>query len=300
MEGASRSRPDVSTTLRYARHDKHRHPAFTLIELLVVISIVALLMAILFPVLQGARKRGQTVTCQGTLRQWGLYYSMYTAENNYRMPPLHPGKLFVPLALPQELRRNRIEGDPLNSQLTELHAYKDLILCPAARKRPADPGFLTHGSIDTGWVMDKNPMLLSSYGQNGWAARPITNRDAGARPTEDATGPYWVSCLVRGAAVVPVYLDCTTPYGRPSGRDRPPEYPEGTYDPLWGIMVYVMDRHQGGINSLFMDWSVRKVGLKELWTLKWGPDYNTAGQWTKAGGVRPEDWPPWMRRYRDY
>ena len=51
---------------------------------------------------------------------------------------------------------------------------------------------------------------------------------------------------------------------------------------------------------LFMDWSVRKVGLKELWTLKWNRNFDTAGPWTKAGGVKPEDWPEWMRRFKDY
>jgi hypothetical protein len=51
---------------------------------------------------------------------------------------------------------------------------------------------------------------------------------------------------------------------------------------------------------LFMDWSVRKVGLKELWTLKWHRSYDTAGPWTKAGGVKPEDWPQWMRIFKDY
>jgi len=61
-----------------------------------------------------------------------------------------------------------------------------------------------------------------------------------------------------------------------------------------------INRHDGGINSLLMDWSVRKVGLKELWTLKWHPEYNTQGPWTKAGGVKPEDWPAWMRRFKDY
>ena len=49
-----------------------------------------------------------------------------------------------------------------------------------------------------------------------------------------------------------------------------------------------------------MDWSVRKVGVKELWTLKWDKDFDTAGPWTKAGGVKPEDWPQWMRRFKDY
>jgi len=60
---------------------------FTLIELLVVISIVALLMAILLPTLQQVRKQAHAAGCQSNLRQWGLYYSMYTAESDGRMPP---------------------------------------------------------------------------------------------------------------------------------------------------------------------------------------------------------------------
>jgi len=59
-------------------------------------------------------------------------------------------------------------------------------------------------------------------------------------------------------------------------------------------------RDDGGINFVFLDWSVRKVGLKELWTLKWDREFDTAGPWTKAGGVRPGDWPEWMRRFKDY
>ena len=54
------------------------------------------------------------------------------------------------------------------------------------------------------------------------------------------------------------------------------------------------------LNGLFMDWSVRKIGLKELWTLKWHPQFNTANEWTKAGGAQPEDCPEWMRKFKDY
>ena len=60
-----------------------------------------------------------------------------------------------------------------------------------------------------------------------------------------------------------------------------------------------IDRHSGGINSLFMDWSVRRVGLKELWGLKWHRRYDTAGPWTEAGGVTPRDWPSWMRKFKN-
>jgi prepilin-type processing-associated H-X9-DG protein len=62
----------------------------------------------------------------------------------------------------------------------------------------------------------------------------------------------------------------------------------------------VMDRHDGGINVLFLDGAARKAGLKELFTFNWTRNDNTAYKWTRAGGVKPEDWPPWMRRFRDY
>ena len=51
---------------------------------------------------------------------------------------------------------------------------------------------------------------------------------------------------------------------------------------------------------LVMDFSARKVGLKELWTLKWHRQYDTWGPWTRAGGVRPEHWPEWMRNFKEY
>lgn len=61
-----------------------------------------------------------------------------------------------------------------------------------------------------------------------------------------------------------------------------------------------INRHGGGIYSSFLDSSVRKVGLKELWTLRWHKEFNTAGEWTAAGGVEPGDWPKWMRGFKDY
>jgi prepilin-type processing-associated H-X9-DG protein len=66
------------------------------------------------------------------------------------------------------------------------------------------------------------------------------------------------------------------------------------------MWLFAMDRHQGGINSLFMDWSVRKAGVKELWTLKWAPQFDTASPWTKAGGVQADQWPRWMQKFKDY
>ena len=90
--------------------------------------------------------------------------------------------------------------------------------------------------------------------------------------------------------------------------DEPPEYEDHfNFDGFAGgallgdnITYFTINRHSGGINSLFLDFSVRKVGLKELWTLKWHDKFDTAGPWTRAGGVLPEDWPRWMRKFKDY
>jgi len=54
------------------------------------------------------------------------------------------------------------------------------------------------------------------------------------------------------------------------------------------------------VGMLFADWSARRVGIKELWTLKWHRGFITTGAWTKAGGVKPGDWPVWMRRFKEY
>jgi len=93
-------------------------------------------------------------------------------------------------------------------------------------------------------------------------------------------------------ANIPTLLDSTRYWVHAPIRPPKSEFEERLSD--------CINRHNGHINVLFMDWSVRKVGLKELWTLKWHSKWDTAGPWTKAGGVLPEDWPEWMRRFKDY
>ncbi|MFZ2149420.1 MAG: hypothetical protein WAV28_19585, partial [Sedimentisphaerales bacterium] len=100
-----------------------------------------------------------------------------------------------------------------------------------------------------------------------------------------------------------VFFDCIhAGAGLDTSYDPPPQY-DDMYtpdEPEWPACNVCINRHNEGTNILFLDWSVRKVGLKGLWTLKWHREFDTAGPWTKAGGVIAEDWPQWMRRFKEY
>jgi len=58
---------------------------FTLIELLVVIAVIALLIAILIPVLNLARERAQRTVCLSNLRQLTLAWVLYADDNDSKL-----------------------------------------------------------------------------------------------------------------------------------------------------------------------------------------------------------------------
>lgn len=60
--------------------------AFTLLELLVVVSVMTVLMAILSPSLKSARERAKEVVCATRLKQWGVAFTCYAAENRAMWP----------------------------------------------------------------------------------------------------------------------------------------------------------------------------------------------------------------------
>jgi len=271
---------------------------FTLIELLVVIAIIALLMAILMPALNRAKKQARSAACQMNLHQWSSIWAMYCQDNDGYFCMEAEGSSDWP-------RGNWIR--PLRSLY---RTRAGILICPMAKKRLSEgANFVSHGGPFKTYIMGtggfENRREEGSYGANNWTFNSRPGQTViQQRPVEW----NWKTTDVKGGNRIPIFADTMWRGGGPfyqnnspqSIRIAPPEYDGQWVAANHEMKHFSINRHNGSNNHLFMDWSVRKVDIKELWTLKWHRQYNVNGFWTMAGGVQPSDWPHWMRNFKEY
>src|SRR3954447_14996611 len=72
-----------------ASSEKRRARGFTLVELLVVIGIIAVLIGILLPALNKARKAARTTACLSNVRQLVLGEIQYVTDNKGSTSPYY-------------------------------------------------------------------------------------------------------------------------------------------------------------------------------------------------------------------
>lgn len=265
--------------------------AFTLIELLVVIAIIALLMSILMPALRRVKKQAETVHCLASTKQWGLIFSLYCDEYDGKFPSGVGSQGFWWI-------RNLQHKD-------QSYKKNPLWFCPSAKKPIIDEygNSIDSFNIFNAWGIYKDNANLNpdgiagSYGLNGYVlSTPPGGNFEGGRQTAN----NWRTPRVAGAALIPLFMEALRFDFWPLESDPPAQYEFERWQGTNHMARCAINRHDGSLNVLFCDFSARKVGLKELWTLKWHRAYNTAGIYTKAGGMNPADWPDWIRKFPDY
>ncbi len=246
-------------------HTKGGHPdksrlfltGFTLIELLVVIAIIALLIAILMPALQRAKKQARGAVCQSNLHQWASSAMMYATE--------HEGKVWT-------------ISEGLGEWMEVLHPYYadvDKIRCCPAATRPCQDtdGTEARGSVDTMWGRKgeqtewggRQRGYWGSYGHNRWVQQRLSPADT----------RHWERFSVKGAHNVPLFADSAFTHALPLHTNPIPPKPLRFFSDIpvdasgCQIWRFCIDRHSGAINGCFLDGSVRKIPLYNLWDLKW-------------------------------
>ena len=277
--------PKNGTWTRWNRPCPARKPgrppvAFTLTELLVVIAVIAILAALLLPVVSRAKLKTLQTHCLGNLREMAQAYTMYLSDSHDTSFPY-----------------DTITGNNLlwMGRLIDYQARVDAVrICPAASNTNATERF---GTADKAWHHDsKNPSKrwYGSYTLNGWLYSNLTNK-SGAMPVQDQDKVFQKVSSVPMPSQTPVfadsiYLDCW-----PRTNNRPPvnlyySSPGGGFS--GGLSRMVIDRHggipagnaptnvntaqtlPGAINAACVDGHVELSKLENLWNFYWNQTWN--------------------------
>jgi prepilin-type N-terminal cleavage/methylation domain-containing protein/prepilin-type processing-associated H-X9-DG protein len=292
-----------------------KRKGFTLIELLVVIAIIALLMSILMPALRNVRDQAKNSMCFSKLQQWGVMFNMYASEWDGKLMGWNEYAWYTYGPDPED----KFVEHAWVPMMYEYAKDFDMYLCPAAKQlwswgiEPDNPlsawdfQYMNDQYAIGEWYpyymvgRSENPEFsYGSYGKNEWVTDGL----------DYMGGHYFRTIRVRGVARIPLHGDCYWAAGFPLWDDNPSSqyfHSFMTFEDGGEINRWNIDRHNLSVNFVFLDWSVRKVGLRQLWALKWNPE--------TVGGVSPwgnknyvpdwEDlddpaWPEWMKTSKSY
>lgn len=259
----------MHTYYRAERLIMKRYKGFTLIELLVVIAIIAILAAILFPILTSAKRTALGAKCASNLRQVGTATAMYMSDNGNRYPP------YI-------VKDSHGTTSNAGAWYTAARMYSktDLVSrCPLDKdKNGSDssaPDYWRNAYTDY-WAG------LASY--NTYVPPPLETELVYKRNT--------------------VYL-MDGPVGSKEGATINAQHnwygPPTSWEPDFQASIDAEKRHGGGANVLFLDWHVKLVKPHE-WksTLANSPQGDPLKE--KLGIATPEPWcdrndgsHPWFR-----
>jgi len=295
----------------------NKKKAFSRIELMVVVVIGACLMATLLPAGAQVRKSARDAACLMNIRQLGICFDMYTKDNNTYfsdgmkavsgsggagigdwLTALDGGYKFEAPMTQAEIDQTR----DLHRGFSYIKDY-EILKCPMApiassevpvsfRAWGGGPGHENMG-VNGNSYLPYNENAIGGYAFNAWC----NNVPQGMNRVNWGMDVHycWRTTDVEGAADVPVVADSYRWAASPMGDNSPPSF-EGEYggtgtDEIRRICI---NRHDGAVNILFMDWSVRRVRLTQLWDVNMMWNRNWVTEITEAGQPDFETEAPWM------
>jgi prepilin-type N-terminal cleavage/methylation domain-containing protein len=178
-----------------------KYRAFTLIEIMVVIAIIAVIAAMLFPVMSKAKDKAQETRCVSNLKQMGLAVNLYRTEHDGTDTPGTPWQMGFPVD------HHTAQAYPNNLLCRNKDGYA-LMFGPAS---PAGPGLQ---ELHLGWKLmvekwgSATPMFVDPYHKldktdGAWSVRRViaVRLDGSVRPRTGRFGrdpDYFIWWLTGG------------------------------------------------------------------------------------------------------